>query len=265
MSVQIKTDNGWKQVAGNVNPQLINDVNQRIDGYADRGYLTKSIIDTTSIKNVLNNNGAVRRGYDVKIPTSGKYYISIENNTGNTIDCGYCAEYGTASNLDNFTVTNGSKREIFKDLEKGNGFTLWNVVNSNVKITVALSEVAIPYVPSNVELQSEIDAVKTNFDYSNLFYGTSEQKTSGTVLEVPLSADYSKFRILCVQGYFESNVGGKRFVVLISTINGSGFVSVPFVYGNTSGILEYAFANDNFRLANNTTTGIYITSIKGIV
>lgn len=175
MSVQIKTEEGWKEVAGNINPKLIADVNQRIDGYADRGYLTKSIIDTTRIKNVLNNNGAVRRGYDVKILTSGKYYISIENNTGNTIDAGYCAEYGTASNLDNFTVTNGSKREIFKDLEEGNGFTLWNVVNSNVKITVALSEVALPYVPSNVELQSEIDAIERD-EYTGKGLGMSVSK-----------------------------------------------------------------------------------------
>lgn len=251
MSVQIKTEDGWKKTAGNVNPKLINDINQRIDGYADSGYLPKNLLKITNNATTNNGitytpnadgsvtmNGTASATSIFRIMTSlpnGKYYIHSGIQLSNNL---MIQIYDSNNNASSITQDDSvvEKDIVEYRIRIASGQTL-NNVKIYPMITTKLSAF-IPYAQSNVELQSEIDATPTEYTIT----------PSGNVT----SSSYFK---LLVKGKFAQLIADVTY-----TTNATAY-TVDLLGTLPSNIKPFGTTNLNFMGTYNLTD----TALKSII
>lgn len=183
MSVQIKTEDGWKKVAGNINPSEIKAVNARLDEYEQSGYLPKNLFVKEKVVNgyYYNSSGALS-------PQSGWGYENIPINGGNSYTISN--KGSISSNVQNVWLdSNGNFISIASSRGVASPYTVEAPNNAKylgvsliVNSALATYELDIfqvekgtqatpytPYAKSNVELTEIVDdAIGNNYITTNL-------------------------------------------------------------------------------------------------
>lgn len=251
MSQNVFTKNGWVQTSGNVNPQLIDDVNQRIDGYADGGYLPKNLLKITNNATTNNGitytpnadgsvtmNGTASATSIFRIMTSlpnGKYYIHSGIQLSNNL---MIQIYDSSNNASSITQDDSvvEKDIVEYRIRVASGQAL-NNVKIYPMITTQLSDF-VPFTKSNVELQNEIDSTPIEYTIT-----PSDKVTSS-----------SYFKLL-VKGKFAQLIADVTY-----TTNATAY-TVDLLGTLPSDIKPFGTTNLNFMGTYNLTD----TALKSII
>lgn len=204
MSQNVFTKNGWVQTSGNVNPQLIDDVNQRIDGYVEKGYLSDNLANVTSGSIDANGDRVIRVSAGTKTDRIGYEY---KENTQYTLSARiklsdassqvrFGVEYtdGTTAYtfLSNYSTEYADKVATTEVGKTVKSIFLWNASVGDLyiykdRIQLIEGTSTSPYVPSNVELQSEIDSTPIEYTIT-----PSDKVTSSSYFKVLVKGKFAQ-------------------------------------------------------------------------
>ena len=121
----------------------------KIGTYQDKLFKSsgKNLLDTSELKDVLNENGASRKGFYFQIQKTGTYYVLFQSlNTQNILYCGKSIDL-----TQNTTPLgkNSTHHSFTYNFNEGEYFIIWGATDSdaNDEIMLALSSEPIPYEP----------------------------------------------------------------------------------------------------------------------